>query len=281
MRAFLLLASYIQHAARVRPFVWLRHRIVIVFDKLQDAISQVVPRAERAATDHTPAQHAEPDLDLIHPRRMFRYEYEMDPVRGIRQELFPRRDRFQHAAFPFYAQRIRGDAAHRRDQEYQRGGDVRRQVVRHEDPAVLGIGRDGLLDVYREVGLGSRLLHGRGDHFSRRDLEVADERLRAVPNVFGLAFLALSGPQRFGRSGRFERLNAGLLIDAHCMDSLILQPVRCRSIGRTHHAHLLLEGRRVFRIGVEPVTTFVRLKFRRLLKNVRPVGRKSLSQCLV
>ena len=45
--------------------------------------------------------------------------------------------------------------------------------------------------------------------------------------------------------------------------------------------HLLLEGRHVFRIGVEPVATLVRLKFRRLLKNVRHVGRKSWPQCRV
>lgn len=124
---------------------------------------------------------------------MFRYEYEMDAVRGVRQEDFPRRDRFQDAAFPFYAERLRGDAAHRRHREYQGGGDVRRQIVGHKYPAGLGVGRDRLRDVGRKVGFGSRLPHGRGDHFAGRDLEVADERLRAVPNGFGLAFFDLSG----------------------------------------------------------------------------------------
>lgn len=212
---------------------------------------------------------------------MFRYEYEMDAVRGIGQEDFSRRHRFQDAAFPFNAKRIGGDATHRRHREHQGGGDVRRQVVGHEYPAGLGVGRDRLPDVGRKVGFASRLLHGRGDHFAGRHLEVADERLRAVPKVFRLAFFDLSGAGGLGRGDGLERLNAGLLIDAHRMDSLIFPPLRRGSISRTHRAYLLLEDRRVFRIGVEPVATLVRLKFRRLLKNVRLVGRKSWPRCLV
>jgi len=212
---------------------------------------------------------------------MFRYEYEMDAVRGIRQESFPRRDRFQDAAFPLYSKLFRGDAAQSRNQEHQRGGNVRRQVVGHEDPTGLGIRRNRLLDVGREVGFGPRLLHGRGNDFAGRDLEIADECLRPVPNVFGLAFFDLSGAWGLRRGGRFERLNAGHLVNACRMDALVFQPFRCGSIRRTHRTHLLLEGRHVFRIGVEPVATLVRLKFRRLLKNVRHVGRKSWLQCRV
>jgi len=151
---------------------------------------------------------------------------------------------------------------------------VRRQVVGHEDPAGLGVRRNRLLDVGCEVSLVPRLLYGWGDHFAGRHFEVADQRLRTVPYVFGLAFFDVSGPHGLDRGGVLERLNAGLFIDADRMDSFLFQPLRRSSIRRAHLAHLLLEGHHVFRIGIEPVATLVRLKFRRLLKNVRLVGRK-------
>jgi hypothetical protein len=84
----------------------------------------------------------------------------------------------------------------------------------------------------------------------------------------------MSGNHAPGRSDSLNGLNASLLVDANRMDSLFLQPLRRRSIGHANLTYLLFEGCRVFWIGVEPIATFVRLEFRRLLKNVRLVGRK-------
>ena len=201
--------------------------------------------------------------------------------RGVRQELSPRSNRFQYAVLPFCTECLHGDAAHDCDEEYQRGRAVRRQVVGDEDPARLGVCRDGLLDMGREVGFIPRLLYGRCDDCAGCNLEVADECLRAVPLVFELILFGMSGDHGPGRGNPFGRLNAGLLIDAQRMNSLLFQPLRRRPIRLADITHLLVEDRHVFRIGVEPVAALVWLEFRCLLKNVRLVGRKSWPLCLV
>lgn len=201
-------------------------------------------------------------------------------MRGICQELSPRRNRFQYAAFPFLTKRLHRDAAHDRDEEHQCDGAVRCQVVDHEVPTRLEVCRDGLFDMGCEVGLIPRLLYGRCDDFAGRNLEVADECLRAVPLVLELVLLRMSGNHGPGRGNPFGRLNAGLLIDAHRMNSLLFQPLRRSPIRLADITHLLVEDRQVFGIGVEPVAALVGLKFRCLLKNVRLVGRKSMSLCL-
>src|SRR5471030_170828 len=93
--------------------------------------------------------------------------------RGVRQELSPRSNRFQYAVLPFCTECLHGDAAHDCDEEYQRGRAVRRQVVGDEDPARLGVCRDGLLDMGREVGFIPRRLYGRCDDCAGCNLEVA------------------------------------------------------------------------------------------------------------
>lgn len=109
---------------------------------------------------------------------------------------------------------------------------------------------------------------------------MADECLRAVPFVLELVLLRMSGNHGPGRGNPFGRLNAGILIDAHRMNSLLFQPLRRSPIRLADITHLLVEDRQVFGIGVEPVAALVWLKFRCLLKNVRHVGRKSMSLCL-
>ena len=193
----------------------------------------------------------------------------------VRQELLPRRHRFQHTALPLGAECVGRDAAQTRDQQHQRGRVVRGQVVGDEDPAGLGIGGDGLLDVRGEVRFAAGLLHRGSDDFAGRDFEVADEHLCSVSLVLHLASFDQARTHRLGLCLRLERLDARLLIDADRVNALIFQPFRCRSIGGAHVAHLLFEGGHVLGIGVEPVATLVRLQFRCLLKNVRHVGQKS------
>ena len=202
-------------------------------------------------------------------------------MRGIRQKLSPRRNRLQYAAFPFCTECLHGDAAHDCDEEYQRGGAMRRQVVGDENPARLGIGRNGLFDMSCEVGLIPRLLYSWRDDFAACNLEVADECLRAMAFVFELNLFRMSGNHGPGRGNPFDGLNTGLLINAHRVNSLLFQPIRCRLIRLADLTHLLVEDRQVFGIGVEPVAALVWLEFRCLLKNVRLVGRKSLPRCFV
>ncbi len=77
---------------------------------------------------------------------------------------------------------------------------MRGQIVGHEDPAGVGIGREGLLDVRGEVDRAACLVHRRSDHFARRDFEVANTGLRAVTRVFELASLDLDRSHGLGRA---------------------------------------------------------------------------------
>ena len=145
-------------------------------------------------------------------------------MRGIRQEVFPRRNRFQDAVFAFLTKRFHGDAAHGRYEKHPCRRAVGCEIVSHEDPARLGVTRDGLFDRGCEVSLIARLLDGRCDHLAGCNLEVADECLRAVPLVLELVLLRMAWNHGSGRSNPFDRLNTGLLIDAHRVNSLLFQP---------------------------------------------------------
>src|ERR1041384_2128630 len=58
------LISHVEWAAGVSPLVWLGACPVVVGDVRQDLLPQVRHRAEVPPAQHTPRQHAEPDLHL-------------------------------------------------------------------------------------------------------------------------------------------------------------------------------------------------------------------------
>lgn len=100
------------------------------------------------------------------------------------------------------------------------------ELICNENPWVVGRCVYCLLDVRNKVGLSASITNAGSDLFSRRNFEVGNQALRAVTNVFvflafDLASLACDAwLHRFCRLCAFNRLDAGLLIRAHEMDTL-------------------------------------------------------------
>ncbi len=65
-----------------------------------------------------------------------------------------------------------------------------------------------------EVGLGAGIGDAAAD-LAGGDVEIGDQRLRAVADIFELAPLDPARPHRQGGGDAFERLDAGHLVDRH------------------------------------------------------------------
>jgi hypothetical protein len=90
-------------------------------------------------------------------------------------------------------------------------------LIDDEDPAGIGVGGDGLLDVGGEVLVGASLSYGGSYDLAGSHLEVGDQTLGAVAFVLVLLALAAS-PARLHQNGRMEplkSLDARLLIGAN------------------------------------------------------------------
>src|SRR6266498_579702 len=98
-----LSGSRLKRATCIGPAKGLGHAIEVL-DKSQDLRPQIILGCEVAALDHPPHQDAEPDFDLIEPRRMLGYIHELNTVRRVTQKGRPTGHRLQHAAFAFQAQ---------------------------------------------------------------------------------------------------------------------------------------------------------------------------------
>ena len=84
-----------------------------------------------------------------------------------------------------------------------------------------------------EVLLAPRRLDRRGDHLTRRHLEVPDQALRPVPLVLELHLLDLTRPHRLGRGDPLLRLDARHLVHAHRVNP-VLRPSRGRLVAVAH-----------------------------------------------
>src|SRR5271163_4734148 len=92
-------SSNVQRASGVGPLEWLGQRFVEIRDEGQDFLAQILHGRKVASLDHAPHQDAEPNLDLIQPRRMFRHIHKTDAMRLVLQKLPPGRHGLQYASF--------------------------------------------------------------------------------------------------------------------------------------------------------------------------------------
>src|SRR5262249_56084264 len=85
---------------RIGPLIRVRAMGVIVRDIVQDLPRQVFHRREVPAPQHAPAQHPEPDLDLVQPTAMLGREMHYMPPAPPRQQRPPLLPRAQLPLLP-------------------------------------------------------------------------------------------------------------------------------------------------------------------------------------
>ena len=134
------------------------------------------------------------------------------------------------------------------------------QIVHDEDPARRGIGGDGVLDVFREVGVVTRFRDRRRDQLSGDHIPVGRHADRAVTRVLEFFLGGLTGFGRLGGGASFVGLQARHLIHAHGVRvALIIKP-RCVEIRLANRLDLLLKQFRILLGGVAPILTAMRLQ---------------------
>src|SRR4051794_32101489 len=95
-------ASLLEGLAGISPVEGMGHGRVVVGDELSELGLELEHRGEVAAAQALPVDDAEEDLDLVQPRAVFRQVDEADAVADVREELAPRRHRFEDAANVFF-----------------------------------------------------------------------------------------------------------------------------------------------------------------------------------
>ena len=129
------------------------------------------------------------------------------------------------------------------------------EVVQHEHPFRLGVGRDGAPKVSHEVRLGARGADRLGEHHALDNIPVADQRGRAVAERFKLPFGRWAGDHLFVRSGPFQSLPARQLIDRHRVSPLVGDSLRSFEVGLTNLFRLTREDLGILLRGVDPLFT--------------------------
>src|SRR6516225_7060122 len=125
----------------------------------------------------------------------------------------------------------------------RRGVDV--QVVHDEDPRRLRVRRHRLGHVPDEVSFRTRRPQGGRQQVAGDDMEVRDQRRRAMPLVLELPTFHLTGLRRQGGGHALQRLQAGHLVRADRMRVLLRVQARRLLVTSAHGLDLLLEVLRV------------------------------------
>ena len=152
------------------------------------------------------------------------------------------------------------------------------ELIDDEHPCCLGIGFHGGANVADEIFFGARVPDRGADHLACRHLEVGDQRLRPVSDVFKLRGFRFAGLHRTGGVEPFQRLDAGFLIGADQVYSLFME-FRSLVIELAHRPHLFPELGFVFHFVVQPVFDPVGFQIPLILKNDPYWSRKSVPRC--
>src|SRR5436305_1032104 len=173
---------------RVRPRIRMGAMRIVVAEVSPNLLRQVFLRGEVPTPQHPPAQHAEPDLNLVQPAAMLGREVNHMPPAPRRQERPPLRPRPQ----PLLLTRV--PAATLESQvaaQLQR--PVRVQVV-HYPVELLDLREllHHIPDMPHEVPAPTPLGHA-AEHLAGRHDQAADQAARAVPHVLELAPLDPTG----------------------------------------------------------------------------------------
>src|ERR1700750_2034941 len=95
------------------------------------------------------------------------------------------------------------------------------ELIDDEEPRGCRIGGDSVGDMPRKVFFRSAWSDRRRHHSPRRDIEVGNQTLRSVAEIFILGALGQARLHRQGRSSTLQRLYPGLLIGADDMPPLL------------------------------------------------------------
>src|SRR6185436_11206415 len=162
----------------------------------------------------------EPELDLVQPTAVLRCIEEAEAMAGITQERCAGRHGLQDSSFLLLPQ-ILLDATCMGDQSHQGLGLMRVELIHDKEPWGLRISRNSLGDMRCKVFLGSAWSYGGRHHFPRRHVEVGDQTLRPMAEVFILGTLDEAGLPRQRWGGSLQRLYPGLLIGTDDMLPLL------------------------------------------------------------
>lgn len=99
-------------------------------------------------------------------------------------------------------------------------------VTHDEHPFPFGIGFDRGTNVGYKILLRASVAHRGTENLSRGYLEVGDQRLGSVPNVFKFLRFRLARCHRMGGMKSFQGLDAGFLIGAHQVDARLMEFLR-------------------------------------------------------
>jgi hypothetical protein len=128
------------------------------------------------------------------------------------------------------------------------------QLIHDEHPLPFGIGFHGSMHMGHKILLRASVPYRRAEDLSRRHLEVGDQRLGSVPDIFKLLGFRLTGLHRTGRMEPFQSLDAGFLIGADQVDSLFMEFLRL-VVQFADRPYLAWKSDRVFHFVVQPIPT--------------------------
>ena len=186
-----------------------------------DLLGQVVFGCEAGPPEELSNENAEPYLNLVEPRGVFGCVYKSYPMRWADQKSSPRLNRFKDSRFAFHPEIFLDIAlfGHKPDKGFRFVGV---ELIANKDPVSFRVKADGLFDVFNEVHFGTGVADGRTKNLSCRYLEVGDECLRPMSNVFKFPSFLKTGFSRLGWMESLESLDTGHLIGTHDMVSLFV-----------------------------------------------------------
>ena len=145
------------------------------------------------------------------------------------------------------------------------------ELIEDEEPRGLRIGGNGAGNMPRKVFFRSAGSNGWCHEFPRRHVDIGDQALRPMAEVFILGALDEAWLHRQGWGGPLQGLYPGLLIGTD--DVLPLLGDRWRVlVHRTDCGHLGGKRHGVIWLGVEPVFHSMGLEIDLILKNARHCG---------
>ena len=252
---------------------------IVVGNKGQDALAQLLHGDPTGTCQQAAHQNAEPDLDLVEPGTVPGSVDEANAMAGVGEKGGTGAHAGEMTAFAFDAQLLL-DPTQLSHQAHQRLGLVGIELISDKEPGGLWIGLDGLGNVRGEVRFGARGSDAWGNHLTGGHIQVGDQTLRAMAFIF--EFLSLDVTGQHGQRGveAFEGLDAGHLIGARYMGPRRGER-RGGLIHLTHRADLCSQFGGVVGGWGEPIPLEMRLQNAHLLKNVPPCEEKSVSRCRV
>src|SRR5690349_9117046 len=118
----------------IGPFKRFSHSGIEILYKSQHTSLQMLHRGETGTPQELPHQNTEPQLNLVHPRRMFWGVVEHDAMGGIGQKRRARAHRPEQATLAL-APQVVGKCIVLGDQAYQAFGLMNVEIVDNKMPA--------------------------------------------------------------------------------------------------------------------------------------------------